>query len=756
MENQIVRAIHLKISLRLKLALISLILLFIPVLGIKISEQIKRDLLVSQEETLIFSARAVATVLTEKPELFIQERFHPKNSAEMVYLLPLKHPIRLNAELDDWPEKEKKAKALTEKNLLFKAEQYTFDSFHALHMTGERGKYIYAFFSITDDRIVYRGTNSLRVDRSDHLQIRIEDNKGQLQQYQISPRQPGWVNGYLYDRRETAVLDTRIQGVWKETDSGYTIEIRLPRKMVGNKLSFALIDVDDSNTREIKYILSNSRKDHQQENLVLQGNGKKRTEGKTQKKDQEPGWIISPSETIESILKTFDRPNFRVSIVDANQRIRATYGELTAQPAQPAKGQRKESYVPHLAGSLLAPIYQLFTRPFSNSIIANPEALSTLNLDGVKQALNGKTSLTRYTPPTNSTATTAKNNKKDPVEVMAAIVPLKNGKNTVGAVVVEQTTNTILTLQNKVIEESVTIAILAFVFGGLTLIFFASRISSRIRKVGRNAANAITSSGQIHPIKPMGSKDEIGELSRTLSRMLNQLKVQSEFREQMADNLEHEMRTPLAGISASLKNLAGELAELPPKTQRYVNWALEDVKRLEALMTQIRDATSLQEMLSRDQREEFKLDLAIEFWLNEGWQPTFPETLFCYNCHQKNLIFHGDPQRIHQMLDKLLENAVSFHRPKTTIAIDLEQRGENLVISVQNEGSTIPEELQGQIFNSMVSKRTAGNGKENKPHLGLGLYIVRTIVEAYNGKISVSSSTNPAQTLFRIELPGKN
>lgn len=744
-----------KITLRLKLALISLVLLVIPAIGIKISEQIKRDLLLSQEETLAFSARAVAAVLTGQPELFIRERLHPKDTIEMVYLPPLRHPIRLNADIDDWPEIERRAEHLGKEHLLFKSRSYDVNSFHALHMTGERGEYIYAFFKVTDDKVIYRGANSLRLDRSDHLQVRIEDNNGKLRQYQISPRQPGWVNGHLYEERSPAILEPRIQGAWKETKEGYTVELRLPREMVGNKLAFALVDVDDDKSRKVKYVLSSNRKYNQGESLTRNKDGKivkKIKKIKTPEREREPGWIISPSETIESILKTFDRPNFRVSIVDANQRVRATYGELTGSPTRQTEPQGIRQRFWQLAGQLLAPIYRLFTTPFSNSIIAGPEALSTLNLDGVKQALDGHSSLTRYTPERGS-ALPGKEKETDPVEVMAAIVPLKNGGTTVGAVVVEQTTNTILALQNKVIEESVTVAALAFGVGGFALIFFAFRISSRIRTVGRNAANAITSSGQICPIPPMQSGDEIGDLSRTLANMLSQLKIQSDFRERMADNLEHEMRTPLAGISASLQNLAGELEDLPPETQRYVNWALEDVKRLEALMAEIRDATNLQEMLSNDQREEFALDIAIQMWLTHSWQPAFADAIFHYHPPQETLLFYGDPQRIHQMLDKLVENAVSFHTPGTTIELLLEKTGDAVALTVINTGPAIPEELQGQIFNSMVSKRNKGSGKDARPHLGLGLYIVRTIVEAYGGRVSVASSKELLQTAFRIELP---
>jgi len=336
------------------------------------------------------------------------------------------------------------------------------------------------------------------------------------------------------------------------------------------------------------------------------------------------------------------------------------------------------------------------------------------------------------------------------VEVMAAITPLQQDETIIGAVVVEQTTNSILALQNKVIEESLTLTILAFIFGGAGLILFSFRLSSRIRRLGKQAAAAISDHGQIRPtIKPTEVHDEIGDLTRTLTAMLEQLQLQTEYREKMADNLEHEMRTPLAGISASLKNMATEMVEPPPHITEYLNWALQDVARLEGLLTSIRDATNLHEALVHDFKEDFEIDEAIEMWLIHSWQPAFSGVEFIYHRPEHPVFLHGDPARIRQMLDKLIENGVSFHTQGTPIVIELSHQGQVIQITIANSGPTIPEEMQKQIFNSMVSYRQQ---KDSTPHLGLGLYIVRTIVEHHKGTITVAEGPNREGTVFAIRL----
>ncbi len=710
----------MRFTLGIKLALVSLLLLSIPLAGFRISRQIKQDLLTSREEILLFSARGVAAAIAGRTGLFDQELFHGEESGKDLYLHSLDHPIRLNGEIDDWLEQLGEASTFAEEHLLSSEVPYQQSSFQFTHLTGVRGDYLYAVFVVTDDSVVYRGQNSLRLDLSDHLQISIEDGKGQMHQYLLSAIQPGWVNGFLLPQTNhnstLAKREPRIQGMWNSTDSGYIIEIRMPMSMVGKKLAFAITDIDDPDNPIKKYVIGTAKADS----------------------NEEIGWLVSPSEAIDSILKSLNRPHARVSIVDANQRIRASYGELGSLTLEEVHPPSFISKLNAITYKLFSPIYKLFTTSFANDLIEVPDKLSTLDLAGVSEALQGISSVTRYSP------------DEEQVEIMAAIVPLRKEETIVGGVVVEQTTNSILALQNKIIEESITLTLLAFGFGGLGLIVFAFRLSSRIRSLGRDASNAINSSGQISStITPLTASDEIGDLSRVLSTMLDQLKIQTDFREKMADNLEHEMRTPLAGISASLKNLAGELDNPPAHISKYLEWALQDVGRLEALLTEIRDATNLQEMLKNDQREEFELDTAIEMWLEHSWRPAFAGVDFQYLRPSTTVLFYADPSRIHQMLDKLVENAVSFHDPGSPITIGLQMVSERITITIANKGPAIPKEMQGQIFNSMVSSR---HKKTQKPHLGLGLFIVRTIVEHHKGTITVRSRDVDKMTNFVIKI----
>ncbi len=710
----------MRISLRLKLALVSLLLLFIPLTGFRFSELIKQNLLESRRETMLFSARAVASTLSGRPGLLDRELFHSVNAGRDLYLYQLSNPMRINGKTDDWQPQLEEADEFGKEHLLFSSEPYKYQSLHYRHLTGVRGDYLYAIFLVTDDKVIYQQSSSLRLDLSDHLEIGIEDQRGKLRKYLLTAIQPGWVNASLMseslDEKIPTRVEPKIQGMWVESSGGYTIELRMPKAMVGPKLAFAIADVDDPVDRTTMTLIGTAATEER----------------------EELGWLLSPSGAIEEILKSLDRPHSRVMIVDSNRRVRASFGNLAETNDIEDTNTSVLTTLSSQVYRLLAPLYRFFTRSFATDFSQPAAQPSTLDIKGVKEALLGTSSVTSY----------AINDGQ--IEIMAAITPLKEKDSIIGAVVVEQTTNSILALQNKMIEESLTLTILVFSFGGIGLIIFASRLSSRIRRLGSQAASAISETGQIRTtILPITARDEIGDLSRTLTTMLNQLKIQTEYREKMADNLEHEMRTPLAGISASLKNMAKEMDNPPKHLTEYLNWALEDVARLEALLTAVRDATNLQQALEHDFKEDFLLDTAIDMWLTHSWHQAFPEAEFVFQKPVAPVTLHGDPARIRQMLDKLVENAISFHDPATPIKISLAENNDRITLTIANQGPTIPAELQNQIFNSMVSYR---HQKGFGPHLGLGLYIVRTIVEHHQGTVSVHSTKDDKGTVFTVTL----
>jgi dedicated sortase system histidine kinase len=702
----------MRISLRLKLALISLLLLLFPLLGIRLNSILKNSLIISQEDTLTLTAQAVSAALANRADLFDREQFHFLNQGRDLYLFQLSNTIKLDGSLEDWQPEFSEAEESGDESV----------SLHFRYLAGKQEKYLYALFDVEDDHVIYRNRKSLHLDRSDHLQIVIDDNN-ERRKYIVTGYEPGWINGFLMPDNPLhfPVVENRIQGVWQQTDKGYILEIRMPLALLGSKLAFTVADVDDRKTGRINTLIGTA----------------------DLKENTEPGWLLTTSTAIEEILKSLDRPYARIRIVDRNQRVRAQVGGLREFRASVVRQDPTTARIMTWAHDLFQPLYRFFTTSFSADIQDHASQPTELDLQGVKEGLAGRTSIARYLL------------EGGKVQVMAAITPLYEQDEVIGAVVVEQTTNSILTLSNRLIEETISLSVLAFLLGGGVLFLFAFRISFRIRRLRNQAAAAITRDGRIHSmIRESKAGDEIGDLSRALYSMLGQLRQQVEHREKMADNLEHEMRTPLAGVAASLKNLQQELDNPPQQIMEYLRWAEHDVQRLEELLTSIREATTLTDALLQETQESFDLGVAVSMWLDHGWQLSFPDVQFMYTPPEYAVKVTGDPVRLHQALDKLVENAVSFHRPDTPVELMLMRRAGIATLQVINQGGTIDPAMQHQIFNSMVSCRMT---KDDHPHLGLGLYIVRTILKHHGGRVSVQNLQNGRTGVaFTVTLPSED
>ena len=710
----------MRISLRAKLALISLLLLLLPLLGFRLNSSLKASLMSSREDALNLTALAVSAALNNRADLFVEEQFHSLQQDRDLYLFQLSNPIQLNGEIEDWLPEFKQATAFGREHLLGGAGDFIPGTLAYRHIAGKQGDYLYALFEVTDDHVVYRARESLRVDRSDHLQIVIGDDNGP-RTYVVPGYEPGWVIGFLVpaSSAEYPVVERRIHGKWKQTDTGYTLEIRMHQDILGSRLAFAVVDVDDVKTRDVRAVIGTAAGADEEE---------------------QPGWLLTTSTTIETILQSLDRPDARIRVVDRNQRIRAEVGGLRDSPVHNQEEEDLPARLMTFMHDIFLPFFQLFTSPFSTDIEESASQPAEIDMQGIRDGLDGSSSIVRYRM------------NGGLVEVMAGIAPVYDGEEIVAVAVVEQTTNSILSLSNQLIEETLFLSVVAFLIGGGAIFVFALIVSTRIRALRNQADASITEDGRIvNAISATTARDEIGDLGRTLNTMLVQLREQVDYRERMADNLEHEMRTPLAGVAASLKNIEEELGGRHPELLDYLDGAHHNTRRLHELLTAIREGVTLKESLAHERKEEIDFGEALSRWLEFIWAGAYPDVDFVYRAPEQPIMVKGEADRLLQAIDKIIENAVSHRSPDTAIELILRKTGGRASLQVINLGSTIDPTLQNTIFDYMVSSRVS---KDRAPHLGLGLYIAKTIIEHHDGSLTGTNLADGREGVeFRVELP---
>jgi len=361
----------MRLSLRVKLALVSLLLLLFPLLGMRLITTLKQSLMISQEDTLTFTAQAVAAALADRADLFAREQFHALNQERDLYLFRLSNAIRLDGATDDWQPEFSQAEEFAGEHLLTPEQDYDPQTLHFRYLAGKQGRYLYVLFDVTDDHLIYRAGNSLRLDRSDHLQIVVEDENGR-RRYIVTAHGPGWVNGFLLPENPVKfpVIEQRIQGIWQQNAHGYTLELRMPESMIGSRLAFAIADVDDAKTRLVHTVIGTA-------DLA---------------QDKAPGRLLSTSKAIEGILQSLDRPNARIRIVDRNQRVRAQVGSLRAVSEHDETGNRLTAGIMDGLHIFLQPLYRFFTTSFSADIQDPASQPTELDLQGIREGLAGRSS----------------------------------------------------------------------------------------------------------------------------------------------------------------------------------------------------------------------------------------------------------------------------------------------------------------------------------------------------------------------------
>ena len=413
---------------------------------------------------------------------------------------------------------------------------------------------------------------------------------------------------------------------------------------------------------------------------------------------------------IAAILRGVQRTSSRIWVVNSRYQVLALAGHLR-QPVPPENVGPLQELWRRAIGLLIQ-------RPTEDFAEALPDDVLATGRD-INSALQG-------TPGTRMRRT-----PDGRAVVLSAAYPIWNGDEVAGAVVVEETTNPIVSLRSAALERLLLLTLAAFAGAGAILIAYATRLSHRIRRLRDEAESAIDARGRIARLSAgSGAGDEIGDLSRSFSAMLARLAQHHAYLESMADRLSHELRTPIAVVRSSLENLG--LAPSREESRLYIARAEEGLARLNTILQRMTEASRLEQSLRTAERERYDLVPVVRGCV-EGYRLAYPNVKIELALPGRRVEVEGSPDLAAQLLDKLAENAVDFCRSGEPIRVGLEEHGGTAVLSVENQGPLLPEDMQGRLFESMVSVR--GERRPGAPHLGLGLYVARLIVEFHGGTI---------------------
>jgi K+-sensing histidine kinase KdpD len=216
----------------------------------------------------------------------------------------------------------------------------------------------------------------------------------------------------------------------------------------------------------------------------------------------------------------------------------------------------------------------------------------------------------------------------------------------------------------------------------------------------------------------------------------------------MSSRLSHELRTPVTVVRSSLENLG--MNQQTEGSAVYLERAEEGINRLNLILTNMSEATRLEQMLQTSEKEQIDLKEVITGCV-EGYKLAYPDSRFELDVPNYTVHINGVPEYIAQLLDKLIANAVEFSYADHPISIYCRTLRDHAVLKVSNAGPFLPDEMKDRLFDSMISVRP--QGKQKQPHLGMGLHIARLITDFHSGEIRAEDRTDREGAVITVVMP---
>ena len=331
-----------------------------------------------------------------------------------------------------------------------------------------------------------------------------------------------------------------------------------------------------------------------------------------------------------------------------------------------------------------------------------------------------------------------------------------NQKN-VGFIIVSEEANDILLAvkerRNFILRTVIAVALVILIFSLFLNKYILKPIHSLV-----NFTEAIKnkSNQKINIDKFFVREDEVGKLTKSIDEMTKELQKRTNRAETFSTDLAHEIRNPLASLKG-----ASELLDKSPEIkdrEKLLKIISHDVERIERLITDYSQMLKDEASLSREKMNRVDLFQIISNVVEDFTQDLINQNKkieIFINLPKKNgksFFVLGIENRLEQVIANLLDNAVSFSEENQKIELKLTETSNNFVLTVKDEGPGFSEASPQKIFKRFYSNRPQSFGK----HSGLGLNIVKNIVEMHKGTIAASNRIDVRGAQIEVLLPKFN
>tara|TARA_B100001063_G_scaffold111759_1_gene104311 strand:- start:300 stop:1841 length:1542 start_codon:yes stop_codon:yes gene_type:complete len=245
--------------------------------------------------------------------------------------------------------------------------------------------------------------------------------------------------------------------------------------------------------------------------------------------------------------------------------------------------------------------------------------------------------------------------------------------------------------------------------------------------------------------------DELGLLSNSLDDMTNELQKRVTHAENFSTDLVHEIRNPLA----SLKSASEILQDTDNSDQRLklINILSHDVQRIERLITDYSQMLKDEVALSKEKMKKINIEPIIQSVVDDynNIYKVKKDIRINYENDGKNeYLINGIENRIEQIIANLLDNSISFSKKGSNIFVNVSSIfDKKIMVKIIDEGEGFKEKDTSKIFKRFYSNRPDKFGE----HSGLGLNIVKNLVDLHDGEIVASNRLDSDGAIIEIKFP---
>ena len=252
-------------------------------------------------------------------------------------------------------------------------------------------------------------------------------------------------------------------------------------------------------------------------------------------------------------------------------------------------------------------------------------------------------------------------------------------------------------------------------------------------------------------VEDAGREDEIGQLAQAFNAMADSLESSETLRREFIANLSHELKTPMTVVAGFAEGILD--GTIPPENEvRYLGVISSETRRLARLVKGMLDMSRLQSADTGTILEKtfdisevvrlalLSLDSKIES-KNLDVKTGLPE---------EPIMTRGDADSITQVVYNLIDNAIKFSTPGGDIVLELWKKGSKAYVAIENSGETIPADEIPHIFDRF--QKADKSRSLNRDGVGLGLYIVKTILDNHNEDIFVTSGDGSTKFVFTLSI----